>query len=156
MSQPTNARVSQIRLLTPATAAIAAAVTIAAGLLGGCGGKASPFLPEPRPEAARSVAMPGRFQHVVLVELNDKADIATMKADSDSMLPRIPTVRGYVCGAPVDIGRAAVAKDYDLGIVVQFDSVEDYQAYLAHPIHEELVAKWRPRWRRSYIVDFAP
>jgi hypothetical protein len=49
-----------------------------------------------------------------------------------------------------------VAKDYDLGIVVQFDSVEDYQAYLAHPIHQELVAKWRPKWRRSYMVDFAP
>ena len=140
-----------------AAAALLAAATVATGmLLGGCRGHASPLLPEPQPAAVRSVAMPGRLQHVVLVELDDKSDIAAMKADSDSMLPRIPTVRGYVCGAPVDIGRATVAKDYDLGIVVQFDSVEDYQAYLAHPIHQELVAKWRPKWRRSYIVDFAP
>lgn len=100
--------------------------------------------------------MPGRLQHVVLVELTDKADLAAMKADSDAMLPRIPTVRGYACGTPVDIGRATVAKDYDLGIVVQFDTTADYEAYLAHPIHQELVGKWRPRWRRSYIVDFAP
>ncbi|MEY3143111.1 MAG: Stress responsive Barrel Domain [Planctomycetota bacterium] len=136
---------------------LALAATVTGGaLLAGCGGQASPFLPEPQPAAVRSVAMPGRLQHVVLVELSDKSDIAAMKADSDLMLPRIPTVRGYVCGAPVDIGRATVAKDYDLGIVVQFDSVEDYQAYLVHPIHEELVSKWRPKWRRFYIVDFAP
>jgi hypothetical protein len=124
--------------------------------LAGCGGHASPFQPEPQPVAVRSTVMPGRLQHVVLVEFTDKADLAAMKADSDAMLPTIPFVRGYACGTPVDTGRATVAKDYDLGIVVQFESVEDYQAYLAHPVHQQLVAKWRPRWRRSYIVDFAP
>ena len=129
---------------------------VAALCVGGCGGKPSPFGPSAASGTARSVEMPGRLQHVVLVELLDKADLAAMKADSDAMLPRIPTVRGYVCGTPVDIGRATVAKDYDLGIVVQFDSTADYEAYLAHPIHQELVTKWRPRWRRSYIVDFAP
>lgn len=79
-----------------------------------------------------------------------------MRADSDRLLPTIPTVKGYVCGAPVDIGRANVAKDYDLGIIVQFDSVADYKAYLEHPVHQELVKTWRPKWKRSYIVDFAP
>ena len=157
MAHPTLAEASRIRSSRVAAAALLATITAVPGvLLCGCGGHASPFLPEPQPAAVRSVAMPGRLQHVVLVELDDKSDIAAMKADSDSMLPRIPAVRGYVCGAPVDIGRATVAKDYDLGIVVQFDSVEDYQAYLAHPIHQELVAKWRPKWRRSYMVDFAP
>lgn len=121
----------------------------------GCGDKPSPFLPDGA-ATDRSVAMPGRLQHVVLVELIEKADLAAMKADSDAMLPRIPSVRGYVSGTPVDIGRATVAKDYDIGIVVQFDSVAEYEAYLVHPLHQELVAKWRPKWRRSYIVDFAP
>ena len=135
---------------------VAALLGLSTLCFGGCGGKASPFAPTDGPGAVRSSEMPGRLQHVVLVELNDKADLAAMKADSDAMLPRIPTVRGYICGTPVDIGRATVAQDYDLGIVVQFDSTADYEAYLAHPIHQELVAKWRPRWRRSYIVDFAP
>lgn len=113
----------------------------------------------PAPAEARAVAaarMPGPLQHVVLVELTDKSEIAAMKAESDRLLPQIPSVRGYVCGSPVDIGRGNVAKDYDLGIVVQFDDVAGYRAYLEHPIHVELVQRWRPKWRRSYIVDFAP
>lgn len=135
------------------TAALAALLV---AIPGGCGGKASPFRADAAAGAPRSTAMPGALQHVVLVELNDKKDLAAMKADSDAMLPTIPSVRGYVCGTPVDIGRATVAKDYDLGIVVQFASVDDYRAYLEHPVHQQLVSKWRPRWRRSYIVDFAP
>lgn len=105
---------------------------------------------------ACQTARPARLQHVVLVDVADDAEIPAMRADSDRLLPTIPTVKGYVCGAPVDIGRANVAKDYDLGIIVQFDSVEDYKAYLEHPVHQELVKSWRPKWKRSYIVDFAP
>ena len=79
-----------------------------------------------------------------------------MRADSDRLLPAIPQVKGYVCGAPVDIGRTNVARDYDLGIIVEFDSVDDYKAYLEHPVHQQLVQIWRPKWKRAYIVDFAP
>jgi hypothetical protein len=104
--------------------------------------------------AMHSTAMPGRLQHIVLVDLTDDSEIAAMKADSDRMLPTLPMVKGYICGTPVDIGRGNVSKDYDIGLVVQFDSVEDYKAYLEHPVHKELVATWRPKWRRSYIVDF--
>ena len=104
--------------------------------------------------ASRDMRAP--IQHVVLVDLADDADVAAMRAASDAMLPKIPMVKGYVCGAPVDIGRANVHKDYDLGIIVQFDSVEEYKAYLEHPIHVELVQTWRPKWKKSFIVDFAP
>jgi Stress responsive A/B Barrel Domain len=94
--------------------------------------------------------------HVVLVDVAEDLEIPAMRADSDRLLPTIPQVRHYVCGSPVDIGRANVSKDYDLGIIVEFDSVEDYKAYLAHPVHQQLVQTWRPKWKRSYIVDFAP
>lgn len=97
-----------------------------------------------------------RLQHVVLVDVADDAEIPAMRAESDRLLPTIPQVRGYVCGAPVDIGRANVARDYDLGIIVEFDSVDDYKAYLEHPVHQQLVQVWRPKWKRAYIVDFAP
>ena len=103
-----------------------------------------------------SSRMPAPLQHVVLVDLADDAEIAAMRRASDETLPRIKSVKGYVCGSPVDIGRANVSKDYDLGIIVQFDTVEDYQAYLADPLHVQLVQEWRPKWKRSYIVDFAP
>lgn len=97
-----------------------------------------------------------RLQHVVLVDLADDADIPAMRAESDAKLPSIPEVRRYVCGTPVDTGRANVATDYDLGIIVEFDSVDDYKAYLAHPTHQALVTAWKPKWKRSTIVDFAP
>jgi hypothetical protein len=105
-------------------------------------------------DSSRDMSAP--LQHVVLVDLADDGDIAAMRAASDAMLPTIPMVKGYVCGAPVDIGRANVHKDYDLGIIVQFDSVADYKAYLEHPVHVELVQTWRPKWKKSFIVDFAP
>ena len=97
-----------------------------------------------------------RLQHVVLVDVADDAEIPAMRADSDRLLPTIPQVKGYACGTPVDIGRANVARDYDVGIIVEFDSVEDYTAYLEHPVHQQLVQAWRPKWKRAYIVDFAP
>jgi len=125
-----------------------------------CGSTPSPMGPSATSGGARSAptfpAMPAKLQHVVLVDLADDADIPAMRSASDAMLPRIPMVKGYVCGTPVDIGRANVSRDYDLGIIVQFDSIEDYKAYLEHPIHQDLVREWRPKWRKSYIVDFAP
>jgi hypothetical protein len=129
-------------------------LVLASLALSACGGTASPFRPVEAP--AEPNTMRAALQHVVLVDLADDADIAAMKADSDAMLPTIPEVRGYICGTPVDIGRGNVAKDYDLGIIVQFATTDAYRAYLEHPVHKELVAKWRPKWARSYIVDFAP
>lgn len=100
--------------------------------------------------------MAAPLQHVVVVDLIDDADIPAMRAASDALIASIPWVKGYVCGAPVDIGRKNVATDYDLAIIVQFDSVEDYRRYLEDPRHLELVAAWRAKWARSYIIDFAP
>lgn len=140
-------------VVSPRTYFAAAAI-----LLGACGSTPSPMTPvsSARSSDAPPPTMPAKLQHVVLVDLADDADIPAMRAASDAALPAIPMVKGYVCGAPVDIGRANVSRDYDLGIIVQFDSVDDYKAYLEHPIHQELVRTWRPKWRKSYIVDFAP
>ncbi|MDI9403643.1 MAG: Dabb family protein [Limnohabitans sp.] len=104
----------------------------------------------------RTPFMRAPLQHVVLVDLADDAEIPAMRAASDRALPHIPQVKGYICGTPVDIGRANVSGDYDLGIIVQFESVDAYKAYLEHPLHQELVRAWRPKWKKSYIVDFAP
>ena len=77
-----------------------------------------------------------------------------MRADSDRLIPIIKGVCGYQCGTPLDIGRAAVTSDYDLGILVQCASVEDYKAYLEAPAHKELVAKWGSKWKSFRIFDF--
>lgn len=143
---------------TPRAAARATVgLALVIGLFGtGCGGKPSPF--KPTAAEAPPVVAPAtkRIEHVVLIELLDPADAAELKADSDRLLPTIPDVRGYVSGTPVDIGRGNVSRDYHVGLIVRFDSVEGYKAYLAHPAHEQLVQKWRPRWRKASIADFAP
>lgn len=59
----------------------------------------------------------------------------------------------FGCGTHVDIGRANIDGDYDVGVIVGFRSMSDYRAYLAHPLHEELVAEWHPRWRTARIFD---
>ncbi len=152
LSQGPSIRRDALRPMCPRRCLTATLAATLVAVLAACEGS----LQRVEPSGPAAKTMPGRLQHVVLVDLEDDADIPRMRADSDRMLPAIPTVRGYVCGTHVEIGRGNIAKDYDLGIIVQFDSVDDYKAYLEHPIHTQLVATWRPKWRRSYIVDFAP
>jgi len=107
--------------------------------------------------ACSQIARPSaHLQHVILVELANPADVPLMRADTERTLPTIPGLRRWVCGAPVDTGRPQVSRDSDLGILVEFDSLDDYRAFLEDPAHQALVRTWRPRWKRSQIVDFAP
>lgn len=109
-----------------------------------------------RPAAERAVthsrAAPA-ITHVVLISLQDPSQADALMRDCRAALPRIPSVELFGCGPHVDIGRANIDGDYDVGIVVGFASVHDYGDYLTHPLHEELVAKWRPRWRTARIFD---
>jgi len=94
------------------------------------------------------------LQHVVLFRLHDPADAAGLLADCRERLARIPGVARCVAGTPLDLGRAGVDGDYDVGLLVEFRSAGDYRAYLAHPEHEALVAAWKPRWEWLRIHDF--
>ena len=91
--------------------------------------------------------------HVVLISLAEPAQSSELVRDCETRLAKIPSVVLFGCGPHVDIGRANIDGDYDIGVVVGFDSVDAYKAYLAHPMHEELVAKWRPRWKQARIFD---
>lgn len=91
--------------------------------------------------------------HVVLIELADPSQAAELERDCNEMLPRIPSVTLYGCGRPVDIGRGTVDGDYTLGLIVGYESERGYREYLDHPLHQQLVEKWRPRWTRIRIYD---
>lgn len=111
----------------------------------------------PRPVAAQAPVetgdRPALIHHVVLVELGGPEEAAELIADCDRLLPGIPQVRTYWRGTPFDMGRDAVRRDYSVGIGLAFASQADYEAYLADPRHQELVAEWRPRWRSLRIFD---
>ena len=93
-------------------------------------------------------------QHVVLVELDDPALAPAMLKDMQDAFPNIPTLRHWSAGPHIDTGRANVLHWYTLGVLTQFDSVADYQAYLKDARHEALVKKWKPHWKRAEMFDF--
>jgi hypothetical protein len=99
------------------------------------------------------------IHHVVLIELNDESGRESLVADCDRLLPSIPSVATYWCGEHGDFGRTGVDSDYDVALCVSFDSDADYQTYLSHPHHVELVTEWKPRmaWIRIHdVVDETP
>ena len=125
-------------------------LTVAA-LLTGCA-----TLPvQPAPKTAR----PARINHVVFFKLNDPTDADDFIADCDTELATIPGVVSYYAGRHIELERANVDSDYDVGLYLGFMSVEDYERYLTHRNHQSLVSNWRSRleWIRIHdVLDETP
>lgn len=100
------------------------------------------------------LSAPGVVTHVVMFDLVEGADVDALIADCDRWIAPIPTVIAYDVGRPLDIGRAGLALDFDLGLVVAFEDVEGYRAYLAHPDHVRLVEVWKPQFEGLTIHDW--
>lgn len=82
------------------------------------------------------------------------ADANELIADCDAQLGVIPGVRSYYAGRHLDTGRGArIDSDYDVGFYVGFATVEDYAAYVEHPNHKAMLAKWQPRWSWIRVID---
>ncbi len=116
-------------------------------VLGGCASSGSEGL------------RPARIGHVVFMKLTDPAEQAALLADCDEKLPQIPGVVAYAAGRHLDVGRASVDGDYDVGLYIGFETEEDYAAYVEHELHRELVETWKPRleWLRVYdVLDETP
>lgn len=99
------------------------------------------------------------INHVVFFKLVDPGDASALIADCDALLRPMPMVRTYWAGTHFDMGRTNVESGYDVGAYVGFDSAEDYEAYLVHPSHVEIVSKWRQKlqWYRVYdVIDDRP
>lgn len=96
---------------------------------------------------------PALVNHPVFITLNDPADVDACIADCDRLIATIPGVVSYYCGRPLDTGRATVDANYHIGLYVGFISVEDYNAYVAHPQHIALVEKWKPRTTLLFVRD---
>lgn len=126
----------------------AQAALLAAALLTACAST-----PEAASLARRDDLATAPITHVVLVQLKDPTRIVELIEDCDRALPGIEGVDGYSCGVPLDMGRASVTKDYDVGIYVGFATPEAYRAYVDHPRHLALVERWRDGWKAVRIFD---
>jgi hypothetical protein len=96
---------------------------------------------------------PAHINHVVLIELTDDAGQEALIADCNRLLPGIPGVATYWCGSHGDFGRTGVDADYDVALCVGFMTAEDYEHYIVHPSHVELVGRWKPAFEWIRIHD---
>ena len=102
---------------------------------------------------------PAKINHLVFFSLQESGDVQELVQDCDQKLQTIKGVASYWCGEHGGFGRDLVDGNYDVGFYVGFDSREDYEYYLKHPDHIELVQKWSPRWgsiRIHDVVDETP
>ncbi|MHC4768800.1 MAG: Dabb family protein [Planctomycetota bacterium] len=98
-------------------------------------------------------ARPARINHVAFFELNDPKDAGELIRDCNSMLTTVPGIVSSYAGTQLDTTREGVQSDYHVGFYVGFMNESDYQTYLDHPAHLEIVKKWRPRLRRLRVYD---
>jgi len=103
--------------------------------------------------AARQADRAAPLNHIVLFQLTDPADAEALIADSRTELGQIPGVRSLFAGTPFETGRAGVDSSYDACLCIGFESADDYAAYLEHPNHTGLVARWKSRFARTTIYD---
>lgn len=78
------------------------------------------------------------LQHMVIIQFKPgTADeqVAKLSAGLDSLPGSISQIRSYTHGASAEIRPGA----WDYGVVAEFDSREDFEAYLTHPDHVALV-----------------
>ncbi len=93
------------------------------------------------------------ISHVVLISLQDQSEAEALLADCDRLLVPIPSVTTYAAGDHIDTGRGTVQSDYDVGLVIGFDSPEGYATYVDHPRHVELVETWGPKFSSIRVYD---
>ena len=78
------------------------------------------------------------IRHVVLLTFGPEATPERVRALQDGLaeLPGlIPEIRAYTSGSDLELREG----NADLAIVAEFDDVEAYRAYSAHPAHQRLI-----------------
>ena len=98
--------------------------------------------------------------HVVLMK--PRADLTDAERDAllaafERAIREIPTVRGVRVGRRLVHGagyEARVPDAADYFVVLDFDDLDGLQAYLRHPAHEELGARFNQSLSSALIYDF--
>ena len=98
--------------------------------------------------------------HVVLftprADLSDDAR-RDLVAAFEAALRDIPSIRRTRVGKRVTHGRpyeSLMAVDYRFAAILEFDTVADLKAYLEHPAHEELAARFFTAFQHALMYDF--
>jgi hypothetical protein len=80
------------------------------------------------------------LRHVVCLTWTDTAtpdQIEAVIAGLRALPAQIPEIRGYTVGSDL----ALTAGNADLGIVADFDTVDDWRTYQEHPAHQAVIVE---------------
>ena len=99
---------------------------------------------------ARPVAS---ISHVVFVSLADPWESKSLVADAWRSLSTIPGVASFSAGPHQQTGRDTVLKDYDIGMVIGFETTKHLAPYVDHPSHVSFVERWKPRITAMRVYD---
>lgn len=92
------------------------------------------------------------LKHIVLYKLKDNSDAQKQKLKDTffSMRGKIPQLKALYAGHNIIESQRA----FDFALVCEFDTVEDLDIYLDHPIHQEVRKYVRSVISTSHSVDF--
>ncbi|TKK89453.1 Dabb family protein [Herbidospora galbida] len=79
------------------------------------------------------------FRHIVLLRWVEEAtedQRAAVVAGLETLPGAIPEIKKYVIGTDAKVNEG----NFDLGVVADFESVDDYLVYRDHPVHLKVVA----------------
>lgn len=98
------------------------------------------------------------LRHVVMFKFKEEAqgrtkaeNIAITKAMLEALPSKISWIRGFSVGVNAP---EADEENYDLALVADFDSMEDYQKYKVHPDHVAVGDFMKPVRTGRNSVDF--
>jgi hypothetical protein len=96
-----------------------------------------------------------RFAHCVYFQLKDNspAAIHALLAGCAEYLTDHPGTLFYSAGTVADCSRAVNDRDFDVALVLVFDSRAAHDAYQAAPRHEAFVTAFRDNWQRVRVFD---
>ena len=94
--------------------------------------------------------------HHVFFWLKDPSDTAMRDALVEGVraLGVIPGIRALHVGVPADVPpRPVIDGSYSVSELLIFDTVEDQNAYQAHPLHQAFIARFSPHWSKVVVYD---
>lgn len=98
------------------------------------------------------------LRHIVMFKFLPEADGYTARENAERTAEKLRNLQGKVPtlkASQVYLGAEyADSTNCDLVLISDFDSAEDLQAYIVHPLHKEVGAFMRPLRESRSCVDF--
>lgn len=86
-----------------------------------------------------------------------RVDQDALAAAFQEAVTRVPSVRRFHIGRRVTHGRGyeeGMSEDMSFGVVIEFDDLPGLKAYLEHPAHQQLGARFMSSVAATYVYDF--